>query len=60
MKNKKLGLCKIFFASLRENQSSLIDRTKSRSKWNDILKNAIIEPKSSVRIQKPFGKRRTA
>jgi hypothetical protein len=32
------------FASLRENQSSLIDKTKSRSKRNDILKNAINPP----------------
>jgi len=30
------------FAPLRENQSSLIDKTKFRPKRNDILKNAII------------------
>jgi molybdopterin-biosynthesis enzyme MoeA-like protein len=29
------------FASLRENQSSLFDKTKLRSKRSDILKNAI-------------------
>jgi|GEM_PF-2290752 len=41
MKNNKMELYKIFFAALRENQSSLIDKTKARSKQNDILKNAI-------------------
>jgi hypothetical protein len=44
MRNKKLGLFKIFFAALRENQSSLTEKTKSRSKRNNILKDAIDPP----------------
>jgi hypothetical protein len=40
MKNKKWVYTK-YSASLRENQSSSIDKTKSRPKRNDILKNDI-------------------
>jgi|GEM_PF-6286734 len=54
MKNKKLGLFKIFFAALRENQSSLINKTKSRSKRIDFLKNAIIT-KSCLRVLRRRG-----
>ena len=41
VKKIKLGLFKIIFAALRENQSSLIGKIESRPKRNDILKIAI-------------------
>jgi hypothetical protein len=43
MKNKNWDYSKYScgFASLRENQSSIIDKTESRSKRNEILKKTL-------------------